>query len=257
MIFFSDLDKTIIHSRNSINDVNNALAIEKYLSEHISFVSSEIILSLQKLSKKMTIIPVTTRTVEQYKRIKFESFNINFQWAITNNGACILHNGQPVMEWEKVIKTKIQQSERFKVVFDKYSAYKNVKGILRTKAAEGMFFYSILDKENFDVTSIKKFIEYIETVGWKYYFSGRKLYFIPEGITKERAVLFILEKMGENNFIASGDSWLDINMLNYSQRAYVPKHADIINKITNKNLYISKGHGIKATEEILNSILCV
>ncbi len=257
MMFFSDLDKTIIHSKNSIGGINEVVAIEKYKGEDISFVSSEIILSLQRLSKKMTIIPVTTRTVEQYKRIEFESFNINFQWAITNNGACILHHGQPLIEWETIVKTKIEQSENFNIVFSEYSDYKNVKGILRTKAAEGLFFYSILDKEKFDVTGIKKFIDYIEAVGWKYYFSGRKLYFIPEGITKERAVVFIMEKMGEKNFIASGDSWLDINMLNYSQRAYVPKHADIINKITNKNLYISKGHGIKATEEILNSILCV
>ena len=175
--------------------MEEVISIEKYKGEDISFVNKEIIDALQKLSEKeLTIIPVTTRTIEQFKRIDFKKFNINFEWAITNNGACILKRGQPLAEWQEYTKEKLANSEKLSSVLAKYEEYTKNNGILRTKIAEDLFFYSILDKKNFKLTELDHFAKYIENVGWKALFKWTKTLLYAKGHIKRKCSFVSFKK---------------------------------------------------------------
>lgn len=255
MLYFSDLDRTLIYSSKIANFSINNVCIEKLKGKDISYISKKSIRNIEKLLKFMTIIPVTTRTIEQYRRIEFAHHNINFQWAIVSNGSYILKNNEPIKEWDNHIKQIKNQSEDLLKVFEKFSLYKNINGLVKTKIAEDNFFYCIIDKTNFQFDDLERFIYYLKESNWNYYLNGRKLYFMPKGMTKENAINFLLKSFKESSFIASGDSILDLNMLNLSNVAYIPKHADILHNVANNKIFISKNEGILATEEILEEII--
>ncbi len=67
-IFFTDLDNTIIFSYKhniGIDKVN----IEMYQGREISYMTQKTYRLLKQVAKKMLLVPVTTRSVEQYNRI--------------------------------------------------------------------------------------------------------------------------------------------------------------------------------------------
>ena len=72
-ILCADMDNTIIYSYKR-NIGENKLNVELYNGREISFISEKTHDLLKKVSEKMTIIPTSTRTEEQYKRIDLESY---------------------------------------------------------------------------------------------------------------------------------------------------------------------------------------
>ena len=66
-ILCADMDNTIIYSYKR-NIGENKLNVELYNGREISFISEKTHDLLKKVSEKMTIIPTSTRTEEQYNR---------------------------------------------------------------------------------------------------------------------------------------------------------------------------------------------
>lgn len=78
---------------------------------------------------------------------------------------------------------------------------------------------------------------------------------MPEVVTKEAAIEFLLNYLNEKKFWGLGDSIMDVNMLKCAKKAYIPRGSYIENCNVNGNVYISLKSGFEGIEEILKSIL--
>ena len=253
MIYFSDLDRTLIYSDKFINEETEQVCIEILDGREISYMSPKSMDILRDILKKKKFIPTTTRSIEQYKRIMFMQNDINFEWSIVSNGGNILHNGEIFEPWKKVLNQRLKSCESLQSVMNYFKEnYSEIDGILKIRDVDDVFFYIVVDKAIFDENSLDLFQSYLNKAGWKVYASGRKIYFIPSVVTKESAIEYLISYLKEEKFEALGDSIMDMNMLKSSNKGYIPANSYIAMEIeSNEALYISQYEGFKGIEEIL------
>lgn len=253
MIYFSDLDRTLIYSDKFINEETEQVCIEILDGREISYMSPKSIDILKDILKKKKFIPTTTRSIEQYKRIMFMQNDINFEWSIVSNGGNILHNGKIFEPWNKVLQQKLKSCTSLKDVMNHFKDnYSDTEGILKMRDVDDVFFYIVVDRDIFDENSLDSFESYLKKSGWNVYVSGRKIYFIPEVVTKESAIEYLTSYLKEEKFEALGDSIMDINMLKASNKGYIPANSYIAMETqSDEGLYVSQGEGFKGIEEIL------
>ena len=97
-LFACDLDNTLIHSYKHREDGD--ICVEIYNSREQSFISPRVLELLQKITAEILFIPVTTRSVEQYKRIQWLE-GTTPEFAVVSNGANLIHNGNIDSEWQQ------------------------------------------------------------------------------------------------------------------------------------------------------------
>ena len=260
MIYFSDLDRTIICSNKLLKENEEAICIEYVDNKETSYISNEIIENVKLLNSTKLFIPATTRSLEQFKRIQFNKFGINFKYSITSNGAHILKDGEILDSWKEEVKLLKSMATEMDILVDEYnnkfSELINPR-IQKFKVVEDNFFYLVLNKDNkSDITFLNDFIKYIESNGWQYYKNCSKVYFLPKGITKENAIEFLIRtEFNNEKFNALGDSCMDAGMLSIANKAYIPKHGDISSSFKHSNLYVSEATGLEGIKEILDYII--
>lgn len=259
MIYFSDLDRTLICSKKLIKEDENPICIEYIEKDEISYISKDIINKIDRLNSSKIFIPTTTRSIEQFKRINFEKFGISFKYAITSNGACILKDGEILSSWKEQIDLLKQNSTNLNILINRYNEVfsKDIESyISKFRIVEDNFFYIVLNKGVTDISFLDNFIRYLNGNGWTYFKNCSKVYFLPIGMTKENAIKFLVEnELKASSFNALGDSNMDAGMLSIASKAYIPKHGDIASTFEHDNLYVSTKNGLEGINEMLEVIL--
>lgn len=261
MIFASDLDRTLIYSKKFINSYKNLTGIDPLLLEtkddiEISYISKEASLLLKKISSKVTFIPITTRSIEQYKRINFYDIGIEPKIAITSNGGTILLDNKIDLEWNKIITNQFSSTLTPEEMVKELDSFLNGPLISRHYICDNFFIYCILNNETSlnedtilelqNICSINKYILSIQE---------RKIYFIPEFINKSNALLYLQDKLNTSVILSAGDSNLDIPLLKISNLGFIPKHGGINHLSKDSNsIFSTESEGIFASEEILRNI---
>ena len=196
-ILCADMDNTIIYSYKR-NIGENKLNVELYNGREISFISEKTHDLLKKVSEKMTIIPTSTRTEEQYKRIDLDIGIVPY--ALVCNGGVLLVNGKRDREWYLESLQMIQNSRP-----EMEKAQQILAGDSRRK-----FELRFLD-ELFIFTKCEKPEEVVEDLQAKLttklvdvFHNGEKVYVVPAYI------------------IAAGDSEFDVSMVEESDLGLVP-----------------------------------
>lgn len=155
---------------------------------------------------------------------------------------------------EKIDKLKFDY-EFIESMIYKFKDYLNVDGIINFKVVEDIFFYIVVDLLRFNLDLIKEYINILELKNWKFYVSGRKIYFILKEILKENVIKYLIKELGIEYFYVVGDFIMDYGMFNILNKFYVLKYGDI-NKNEIENLFIlSFFNGMSGIEEILFNIL--
>ena len=233
ILFFSDLDNTLIYS-NKHRNVND-ICIEINNGKEQGFMTPITYKLFKECIKNVKFIPVTTRSIKQYQRIEWpEGFKPEIE--ITTNGAMIFHNSQIDLEW--INKTKLQFLKyEIELLMLREKLIKDNKYI-RCEVVDNMYLFayckdgvdaSICAKENENKHNRLSIIA-----------SGKKLYFFPPYICKGNAVKRIKQQLNPNITVAAGDSVIDISMLNSVDIAIVPNEY-LAGKITTKTKYVSDG----------------
>ena len=186
MIVFSDLDRSIIYSKRFLKDDTTKLEIEIYNGENISYISKETVELIKKIKQNSYFIPTTTRTIEQFKRISFSKYGLDFKYAVTSNGGNILVNGEVDKEYKLLIKEKLKLSSHIKDIIKLLENYKSIKGIKKIRKAEELFLYIKIDRDTFDFKLLQPFIDEIKKLNWDTYINGTKIYFLPAELKKSQ-----------------------------------------------------------------------
>src|SRR5581483_2084983 len=88
--------------------------------------------------------------------------------------------------------------------------------------------------------------------GWRTSLQGRKLYWVPERLTKSAAVAEVAKRSGCERVLAAGDSLLDVDLLLAAERGIHPRHGELHEQgWSAPNVVSTEASGIAAGEEIV------
>lgn len=206
-ILFSDLDGTLIFSasRRGVGD----LVIERKNGEPISCVTARQTELFQRLTD---VVPVTTRSIEQYRRIEFARFGFSPEYALCDNGGTLLVDGEPDVEWSGWSRGIFAECEtelsRFRELMEQ-----DTHRSFEVRLVDGLFLFT-KSSEPAETLSYLGQGEQCES-----FFTGEKVYTIPKKLSKGAAVKRLAERLGLSEFAAAGDSLMDLPMLNAAKTA--------------------------------------
>jgi hydroxymethylpyrimidine pyrophosphatase-like HAD family hydrolase len=259
MITASDLDRTLMYSNRAIEEFglpeNIALKpVERNQGNWTGYMTEASFNMLKEVSQHSLFIPVTTRTTEQFKRFVIFKKEIPLTYAITTNGAQILYEGEPLKEWSEQISIQLKHENAPEE--DLHSAIKNAGITLdgKRKHAEKLFFYYLLNSLP-TPSELVEVRELTANYGWKVSLQGRKLYFIPNAISKGKALEFICNREGMEAMAGAGDSILDWDFLKNCRYRFVPRHGELLKVKGPADITLTNQLGVCAGEEILQLFL--
>lgn len=259
MLFASDLDRTLIYSKKFLpkDEEQIILPVETKKDEIISYMTKTAIQLLKKLKENVLFVPVTTRTIEQYKRIFFITDEIQPKYAIVSNGGNLLIDGEVDQTWRNRIGCQLnEECLDIAKVQERFKEIQSEEWIINHRVADELFSYYIVERDKIPHDELIDFQEWLGENNWDVSLQGRKLYFVPQCVSKGAAIAYIQQKEGTKFITAAGDSLLDLPMLEMADHALCPPHGELNRFILeggeiNGDIEITKKEGIFAAEEIL------
>ena len=240
-VFITDLDRTIIHSKNP-----SYVCVEKYNDREITFMTEKSLIGLKELLSKeeFVFIPCTMRKFHQTMRIDFIG-EYKPKYMICENGAQVFIDGKLDEEWEAHMRTVVEVNEIREGIKKIENLNLNIKDILNIDD-----FYIAISFHNED--DAKESFEVIKNLFKSPYETiivGRKMFVIHNKIDKVYAVEYLVNKVGVKRFITSGDSDADKRFTSLGV-SVLPKHSSF----SHSHSYITDKSGIEATDEIIDFV---
>ncbi|GFN31542.1 HAD family hydrolase [Paenibacillus xylaniclasticus] len=231
MIYASDLDMTLIFSRRSMavpEYTPGIRVVETIGGQPAAFMSAAQMRVLKELSSQLLFVPVTTRTIEQYRRIEVFQQHIVPEYAITSNGGNILIGGEPDVSWKRLVENRLRESACSpKEARRLFAPVVHSDWVLDERLCDELFFVYLMDRDRMPVEAIKERAEKLAALGWELSVQGRKVYIVPSAVNKRDAAAYIRHRYPEAGLIASGDSLLDRSLLESADYAIAPAHGEL------------------------------
>ncbi|WCF08364.1 HAD family hydrolase [Paenibacillus thiaminolyticus] len=255
VIFASDLDRTLIYSKNSMGESiarDELVPVEFHNGNYISFMSKQALDILIELNDLFPFVPVTTRTIEQYQRVFYLSDVLKPKYAITSNGGNILVEGSPDKEWRSLIQSELRNSVSHLEVKAMYDELSSPEWALRGRLCDDLFYTMIIDRERMPESIVEFLRNQLLGLGWTVSIQGRKLYLVPDCVNKGNAIRHLKERLGSSYIAASGDSLLDESLLLAADYAIAPRHGELYAMRQSSEILSFTGLiGIRSSEELL------
>jgi hydroxymethylpyrimidine pyrophosphatase-like HAD family hydrolase len=173
---------------------------------------------LQLVNNLVEFVPVTTRTIEQYRRLSLIVDGVP-KFALVCNGAILLRNGEPDKQW-------LDESHKiFRDGLDRISDYANQLSrmpdcFLDVRTADGFFIFA---KRVQNGSIAEKLEAMVDTALFDVCCIFEKVYIMPKQLDKGIAVERFLRLFGAGQAsVSAGDSVLDLQMLKATDKAFVP-----------------------------------
>lgn len=200
MIFATDLDRTMIYSKRmfDIEKIKNVTLVETLDGKDITYMSNYALKELEELNKQIYVIPTTTRSFEQFMRIKTFKY---CKYAIVANGGTILYNGKVLKEWEEHISDILKN---YTIEMENMKKFLNNQSVITREATlvDGKFVFTKTD----DIEKCEKILEEkLDKKLWNYCFQGDKVYIIPKEVTKSNAINYLKNLLNEKILAVAGD----------------------------------------------------
>ena len=214
-IFCTDLDNTIIYSYK--HDIGTEkINVEIYQEREISFASKKTISLLETIKDEFVLIPTSTRTEQQYKRINLGIGEIKY--ALVCNGGVLLVNGIRDDEWYKdslrIIKDSKSEIDRAMVILENDS-----RRTFELRLIDDLFIFTKCDTPEDVVEDLKK---NLDTNQVSVFNNGIKVYVVPINLSKGMAVRRLRQRFNPAYIVAAGDSEFDVSMVEEADYGLVP-----------------------------------
>ncbi|NUU22553.1 MAG: HAD family hydrolase [Streptomycetaceae bacterium] len=257
-----DLDRTLIYSRAASRlglpagaEPPELECVEIYQDEQISFLTRGSARLLVELGARALLVPTTTRTREQYARIDLPGRSSAY--AICANGGHLLVDGVADEDWNAGVRKRLaEQSAPLAEVVARLEAVTDPSWTRKLRIAEELFTYLVLERDRVPAGLIDELTGWAGERGWGVSLQGRKLYFVPDALTKGAAVDEVRRRTGAQTVLAAGDSLLDIELLRAADAGIRPAHGELADTAWTAPHVVETEHaGVRAGEEILTWLL--
>ncbi len=253
-----DLDKTLIFSARSARlpadgAAHELVEVERLDGAPLSFATARELALLAELDRAAIVVPVTTRTLAQYRRV---DLRIRPRYAIAANGGHLLVDGEPDPAWAAVVTAEVDAAcaplAEMLALAERFAAGGWARVV---RAADDLFVYLVAHSRP-DIPDLTGFAADALAGGWEMSAQGRKVYLVPSVLTKQRAVDEVRRRAGAGPLLAAGDSVLDIPMLLAADVAVRPAHGELHELgWTAPRLTVTAAVGALAGEELVTALL--
>lgn len=248
MVFHSDLDNTLIYSYKHEIGLHKT-CVEIYQDREISYMTDCSIELLKQVQEKTVFVPTTTRTAEQYQRIRLGEQTPEF--ALVCNGGILLVQGQRDLDWyaqsrELLAGCQGELRDAQRVLETDENVNFEVRNI------EKLFVFTKSARPKETVDRLRKFLKGSQL---EVFSNGVKVYAVPKKLSKGEAVRRFRQKVQAGAVAAAGDSRFDISMLKEADLA-LAEHGLIGEQIQGEHVVYLGEHGI-FSDEMLKYILSI
>lgn len=218
ILFATDLDNTLLfsHRRRQPGDV----CVERLDGAEQGFMTASVWNELlPAAAAAVELLPVTTRSIAQYRRIQWPA-GAEPPQAVTVNGGILLEHGVPDPSW---LAASARQAGPYQEELARlYQVLPDYDWCLRRKMVDGLYLFAVCP-EGTPMDACKALFQGRTPLTVEP--SGRKLYFFPPGLHKGAAVLQARRRFAPAQLVCAGDSVLDVPMLSLADLALVPDEA--------------------------------
>lgn len=262
----TDLDRTMIYSRAAAggDDSANMICVEYLDGEPLSYLTERSAHLLRELAVRSAVVPVTTRTVEQYQRIALPGGP--HSPAVVANGGTVLWDGAPDPRWTQVRTERMARdraaalTEVADMLFGGVLLGDDTSWIRKRRIADGLFCYLVVEPTEQPPEVLAILQLWAGERGWSVSQQGRKIYAMPNAVDKASALAYVRARLIDEGrldpaapLLAAGDGALDAGMLESADRAIRPAHGELHQLgWTRRGLTVTTVAGIAAGEQILD-----
>jgi hydroxymethylpyrimidine pyrophosphatase-like HAD family hydrolase len=253
----SDLDRTLIYSAAALGltmpdtEAPRLLCVETYQHKPLSYVTETAAALLAELPRHALFVPATTRTREQYHRIRLPGPPPRY--AICANGGHLLVDGVSDPDWRRTVATRLaDECATLDEVRGHLLATADPAWLLKERVAEDLFAYLVVERDLLPDGWMKELAAWAAPRGWAVSLQGRKVYAVPQPLTKSAAVREVARRAGADRVLAAGDSLLDADLLLAADRGWRPGHGELAETgWSADHIDVLEERGVAAGEEIL------
>ncbi|MBR3051807.1 MAG: HAD hydrolase family protein [Selenomonadaceae bacterium] len=197
ILFACDLDNTLIHSykKRRADDI----CVEIYDGHEQSFISPRALELVKKIAAQILFVPVTTRSIAQYRRI-FWTEDFRPRQAVVTNGAFLLDGDNQENFLKKVVAP---YEAELKLQHENFS---DNPAFDICRIVDESFLY-LRCRDDIDADKIS-FDTSLTVQG-----ANKKFYLFPPELNKGAALERLIEKFSPDKTFAAGDSVIDTPML--------------------------------------------
>ena len=246
ILFHCDLDNTLIYSyKHELNTKKRC--VEIYQGREISFMTDATHRLLNEIKNTVSIVPTTTRTMEQYQRIDLGIGTLDY--ALVCNGGVLFLHGKEDGSWYEESKKLIADC-RNELIFGEELLKKDINRCFEVRNIRDLFLFTKSKNPAASAEYLKKHID-MEKVD--VFCNGIKVYIVPRQLNKGNALLRLKRRLQAGFAIAAGDSRFDIPMLNQADFAIAPPELKGEEGLLEKVVYTEDG--MLYSEAMLKKIL--
>ncbi|MGW3164747.1 HAD family hydrolase [Streptomyces sp. NPDC001142] len=257
----SDLDRTLIYSAAALRlavpdaEAPRLLCVEVYEHKPLSYLTETAAALLDELARTTVFVPTTTRTREQYGRVRLPGPAPRF--AICANGGHLLVDGESDRDWQARVSRRLAaESASLAEVRARLLAAADPAWVLKERVAEDLFAYLVVERPLLPDGWVEELGEWAGSRGWTVSLQGRKIYAVPAPLTKSAAMREVARRTGATRTLAAGDSVLDADLLLAADHAWRPAHGELAEADWNApHVQVTAEDGVAAGEAILRHLL--
>ena len=202
-LFACDIDNTLIYSRKHPHE---GWPCVEWIHEREQAYMSELTAALlPRVQAVTTMVPVTSRSIEQYRRLRLPG---TFDLALTANGADLLVAGVPDPLWRA--RTMEQIAPWRDDILRCRDALERSDRYIRCRVVDEAYLFVYCAEHVSPETEAEVLGG---TTRLNVIASGKKIYLLPPPLNKGEALERLREKTGPTLCVAAGDSVMDLPML--------------------------------------------
>lgn len=214
VLFASDLDNTLMFSYRYREETDQC--VELLEGKEQGFCTQKSLALLAQIREKALFVPVTTRSVLQYRRIHWPASCVP-KYAAAANGGLLLVDGVEDPAWSA--RTRKLTDPWQEELLALQARLPEAPMLRRCRMVDGLYLFAACDNEEAAQAGGALFAG---RTGLDVQISGRKVYFFPPPLNKGEAVRRLRERFRPAQTICAGDSVIDIPMLLAADTAILP-----------------------------------
>lgn len=255
----SDLDRTLIYSRRAMAlgtlddgpQTADPVCVEMHDGRRVSFMSAAAATGLAGVAGRAHLVPVTTRIADQYARVRLPGPPPRH--AIAANGGLLLVDGVADRAWSRRVAAALRASAPLAQVWEHAGQVCSPAWTSKLRNAAGLFCYAVVQPGRLPPAFLDDVTAWAAARGWRTSLQGRKLYWVPESLTKSAAVAEVAARVGAERVLAAGDSLLDVDLLLAADRGIHPRHGELFDSgWTAPHVERTAAAGLRAGEQIVD-----
>jgi hydroxymethylpyrimidine pyrophosphatase-like HAD family hydrolase len=216
-----DLDQTLIYSHRSAGPVDDPVWVEDYQDAPLSLMTRRAHELLTDLQQRHHVVPVTTRTPEQYQGVRLPLAPPS---AVTCTGGIRRRAGRRDADWDAHVAADLATVAPAK---EAASHFGDFAWVSSWRQVEDLFVYTVAhSRDDIPAEWVSAVAAWCAEHGWTLSVQGRKAYAVPHVLSKGAAALRVAERLG-GPLLAAGDSLLDRDLLEAAVFAVRPAHGEL------------------------------